>query len=364
MRSAHGSIQELDKGKRYRITVEAGRDPKTGKRVRETRTVRGSRKKAEQVKGEMLAALGNTEYAREQLTLDEFFHGMYLPNCRERGLRPGTVAGYEAHYSQLVDDHMGRFLLSSITPIALNRWLAGIDGQKKKAAAYKLMRQVLNRAVKWDLLDANPCARVEAPKAERYRPDVLSADDAAAYLHAFRGTTVETAVLLALGGGFRRSEIVALDWEDVTPDGVVSVSKGITSVAGKAHLDAPKTEFSERRVHLPSFASSRLNELRRASGPVCADADGNRYNPDAMTRAYIRIRDAMGEDVKRVPFKNLRHTSLSLAIESGTDLLAVSRRAGHANVGITAAYYLRPSEEIDKAAADRLDGLFSRKTAR
>ena len=40
-----------------------------------------------------------------------------------------------------------------------------------------------------------------------------------------------------------------------------------------------------------------------------------------------------GVCVKQIPLKNLRHTSLSLSIEAGVDILAVSRRTGHSNVG-------------------------------
>ncbi len=50
--------------------------------------------------------------------------------------------------------------------------------------------------------------------------------------------------------------------------------------------------------------------------------------PAVLTHRFIRERDSLPEGVKRISLKNLRHTSLTLAYDSGADLLDVSRRAG------------------------------------
>ena len=80
-------------------------------------------------------------------------------------------------------------------------------------------------------------------------------------------------------------------------------------------------------------------------------------NPDNVSKLYKDVRDTLPEDVQRISLKNLRHTSLTLALEGGADLLAVSRRGGHSSPSITARYYLRPSEEIDLNTAQGLDDL-------
>lgn len=357
MRSPKASIHEIDKGKRYRVFVEAGRDPKTGKRVRHTRVVRGSRTKAEQVKAEMLARVGYTDTIREEMTLSQFFDAMFLPDAKVR-LRPTTVSGYAKHYDTHVRDDLGGQPLGKITPLSITLWLSGIDGQARKFEAFKLLRLVLSKAVKWDLMDSNPCKRVDPPKKASYKPEVLDAQDAAVYLWHFSGHQIEPAIIIALGAGLRRSEICALDWADVTPSGAISVHHGITVVDGKPHDDDTKTEFSHRTVHLPQSFAERLNAFRRPSGPVVTDSDGKRIHPDVLTRSYIRWRDKLPEGVPRVSLKNLRHSSLTILVDSGVDILTASRRAGHSNVGITSAYYLRPHATVDRAAASRLDEAF------
>lgn len=352
MRSALGNIYKDENGV-YTVSVELPRDHRTGKRRRLYKTVRGSLRDAEQAKAKLLTDIGKGEAVRDAIEMSDFWKNHYLPYVKKR-LREGTVFGYEKKYKQYIEPRFGNMLLSQIEPIVIDRWLDDIDTVNKRFEAFKMLRQILSRAVRWNLLDSNPCDRVEIPNKPTYRPEVLTAEEVRIYLGHFRGSPVEAGVLVALGGGLRRSEIVALDWEDITSDGIVTIDNAITSIGGEAKDDKPKTEFSNRRVHLPKFVTKRLNELR-GKGPLLQNSKGERMHPEKFSALYAKQRDTLPEGVKRIPLKNLRHTSLTMAIESGVDLLAVSRRAGHSNVAITSAYYVRPHESVDAAAADAMD---------
>lgn len=350
-----GSIQEIEKGRLYRVQVECGFDPATGKRVRMVKRVHGTRKDAERVRAAMLVQSGSP--VRQRMTLDQFWETLYIPDCEGR-LFKSTIQGYENHYKVLVKPFLGGLWLDRITPPVVASWLAVIDGQSRKFEGFKLLRQILNKAVRWDLLESNPCSRTEVPKRpSAYEPETLPAEFVPAYLDAFRGTDVEAAVLIALGGGLRRSEIAALDWEDFDGSSI-TVDDAITSIGGKPHDGDTKSRFSKRTVHLPASICERLEDLR-GSGAVLKDTDGNRMNPDNLTHRYERVVRKLPEGVPRVSLKNLRHTSLTLALQGGAELLTVSRRAGHSNVNITARYYLRPDSSVDVAAAAGLDGLFN-----
>lgn len=353
MRSALGSITELERGKRYRVRIEGSPDPVTGKRRQYSRTVRGSRKDAERARTAMLANVGALDTTRP-MTLGEFWATLYLPHVTKR-LRASTVAGYTKDYACLVEPYLASEQMSRITPLAVERWLGSLK-ETRRLQAYKLARQMFSKAVKWSVVDKSPMLAVDVPQHEPYKPVTLTAEQAQAYLAHFRGHRIEVAVLLALGGGFRRSEIAALDWEDVSEDGAVSIHHAITMVNGAPVDDAPKSQWSRRVVHLPRGVTERLNELR-THGACVQDAHG-RISPNAITKAYEQHLFTL-DGVPRIPFKDLRHTSLTLALESGADILTVSRRAGHSTIAITSAYYLRPHEHVDVAAAAGLDGLLS-----
>ena len=357
MRNAHGSIQNVDKGV-WRVFVETGRDVRTGKRRRTSKTIRGTKKQAADVLAAMLAEYGDADRAHP-MTFDAFWNEIYLPSCAQR-LRPNTVNGYVYKYKRFIEKRMGAMELSRIKPAAVNTLLNSIEGANKRLQAYKLLRQVFNKAMRLDLIKRNPCQNVEVPKVPRYHPEVLGAQDAAAYIEHFRGTRIEPVVLVAIGAGLRRSEICALNWGDVK-DGVVAVDNAVTTVSGKMHDDLPKSDFGVRRVYLPASIAARLDEIRgRDDAPLMPDTWGGRMNPDNVTHLYAELRATLPEGVKRVSLKNLRHTSLTLALEGGADLLAVSRRGGHSSPNVTARYYLRPHESIDKEAAAGLDGLLKK----
>lgn len=352
MRSALGNIYKDENGV-YTVSVELPRDSRTGKRRRLVKTVRGSLKDAERARAKLLTDVGRGDVVCDVIEMKEFWEDHYLPYANKR-LRAGTVFGYTKKYKQYIEPRFGNMLLSQIEPIVIDRWLDDLGTDTKRFEAFKMLRQLLSRAVRWNLLTSNPCDRVEVPNKPTYRPEVLTAEEVRIYLEHFRDSPVEAGVLIALGGGLRRSEIVALDWEDITSDGIVTVDNAITSIGGEAKDDKPKTEFSNRRVHLPKFVTKRLNELR-SKGPILQNSKGERMHPEKFSHLYAQRRNTLPEGVKRIPLKNLRHTSLTMAIESGVDLLAVSRRAGHSNVSITSAYYVRPHERVDAAAADAMD---------
>lgn len=354
MRSARASVVRLD-DKRWRVFVELGRDPATGKRKRLTKVVRGSRTDAEKAKEAMLLKAGDTSLLHGKMTLQDFWESAYLPDCEER-LRPNTVHGYKEEWGRFVSGPISQLPFERITPMAIESWLHGVNGDMNRFRAFKLMRQVLNRAKRLDLLQSNPCDRVTPPKKPQdYEPEVLTAWEAVAYVRHFRESLVEPVVLLCLGCGLRRSEAAALDWEDIV-GGEVRISHAVTLVGGAAHDDAPKSRFGIRTVVIPAFASQRLEALR-GEGPIVKNSRGGRMSPDRLSREYKKLLQSLPEGVKRIPLKNLRHTSLSLALEGGADILAVSRRAGHSGVGITSRYYLRPSKKVDAAAAGALDNL-------
>lgn len=353
MRSAKGSVYRVGKDL-WRVQVEAPRDPVTGRRSRRSKTVRGSRRKAEGVRVAMLAEVGDTSEARERMTLQEFWELVYLPDARER-LRESTVAGYVNHYTVHVQRQLGGMLLSSITPAVVSSWLASIDGGKRRAEAHKMLRTVLGRAVRRDLIDYNPCTRVDAPRKAPYEFETLDWQDVQVYLWHYERTPIGALVLVVLGAGLTRSEAVGLDWSDIE-DGVVKVDNAVTSVGGRAVDGATKNRFRTRSVRLPRSVAARLERLR-SEGPICKDSDGGRMNPDNVSKLYRRLQRGLPENCRRVPLKDLRHTSLSLAIDAGADVYAVAQRAGHSSVTTTERFYLKPHGEADRSVSDAMDSL-------
>ncbi len=357
MRSAQASIVKLGE-KHFRVFVEAGRDVKTGKRKRYTKTVRGSRKDAEKAKTELLIKAGNTD-VHSDTTFAEYVHEQYLPEKRTR-LKTTSYEAYERRLEQHVIPLIGNVKLCDLTAQDIRKAIASVDGPKVQKEARRMVHMVCQHAVYNDYLQSNPCDRVQPPRVERYDPEVLDEQDIEVYLWHFRGTRAEPVVLLALGGAFRRGEMVALNAEDIDrATGATVIDDSIVPTSNGPERGDPKTENGIRVVHLPKAILSRLLEIIPEQGPVVRRLDGKRYSPEGVTHLYERERSKLPEGVPRISLKNLRHTSLTLSYDSGADILDVSNRAGHSGIGITTRYYVRPKGDRDKRTANLMDEALS-----
>ncbi|ANE22438.1 hypothetical protein AAY81_04100 [Denitrobacterium detoxificans] len=350
MRSVEGSVVKVGEG-RYRVSVELPRDPRTGRRVRRSRTVRGTRREAEAAKRELLEEAG-AEPAAMPVTVEEYAEGVYLP-AKALEVRATTLVGYRGRLRNHVYPAFGQVELSQVTPQAIRRWLGGFERPATAEEAYRTLSQLMSFAMYDGAIESNPFDRVRRPRRQRYEPVVLDASQMRAYLELFHGTRVEAAVLLAAGCGLRRGEICGLDVDDVDWEtGEVRVSGTYIMVDGVPTEEDTKSERSRRTVHMPPQLLGRLRDVSPESGPLLAE-DGVRMNPDNVSHEYRRILDASDVEPK-VPLKNLRHSSLTLAYDSGARLLDVRDRAGHSSESITARYYVRPKTSGDEEIAEAI----------
>lgn len=85
------------------------------------------------------------------------------------------------------------------------------------------------------------------------------------------------------------------------------------------------------------------------------------YNAGIMEDEKIEKDDKHKYLLKEISFHGLRHTSASLLISKGKDVVSVAKRLGHSNSGTTLKIYAHAFEKLDQEAADSLDGLFTKK---
>ncbi|MCH4184040.1 MAG: site-specific integrase [Eggerthellaceae bacterium] len=356
-RSAVGSVRPYKDG--YRVVIEGQRDPITGKRNRPSKVVRGSKKQAERVKADLILKAGGD--VESSMTVKEYGDTLYLP-VKVNELKRSSFAEYKRRLNTYIYPYLGNIQLKDLRVSTIKSWLASLDKPTVRRESYKMLERMLTSAVYDDHLIANPCERIKTPRVPHYEPDTLDIYDIAVYLYFFRGSSVEAAVLLAIGCGMRRGEICGLDAEDINiKTGLVSISKTYLCIAGKCREDTPKSESGYRELHLPKILLERLVEIMPLSGHILRGKDGVcRMNPSAVTHTYERTVARMPDEVPRISLKNLRHSSLTLAYDESDDLLGVKDRAGHSNESITSRYYVRTKGTHDAAITKQIDNALSR----
>jgi len=197
--------------------------------------------------------------------------------------------------------------------------------------------------VHWDYLERNVCEGVRVGRGQRERPPrlVWTAAQATHFLACTHDEPDGLLWRLLLLGTLRIGEALALSWNDVDLEaGTVRVGRTLTkSRAGTVVMgDSPKSRDSRRVVDLDVTTVAMLWCRQGASGAlICPGRHGAVRRAQGVGR---RLAAACAEyGVPLLTPHGLRHTSITLSLEAGLSLLAVSERAGHAQTSITLNTY-------------------------
>ena len=162
--------------------------------------------------------------------------------------------------------------------------------------------------------------------------------------------------VLALVVGLRKGELLGLRWVDVDLDGAeLHVRQAAQRVAGELQFTAPKTRHSRRSLPLPPLAVDALGAPRRqaaerlAAGPAWQDsglvfttAHGTPIEPRNLNRHWYGVRDRSGSGVR---LHDLRHTCVTLLLDSGAPPHIVQAIAGHSGIEVTMTIYAHAARE-------------------
>lgn len=353
-RRAVGSKTEVEPGK-WRLFVSAGADPLTGKRARPTRTFYGTDREAELELARMVAMTGRR--GTKAATLWEFINNMYLPAIEPPELRRRTVDEYRAKLERYVKPSaIATMKLDRLDGYAMTSWMRGVKQQvpnkQTQLHIYRALSAALGKAVEWGLLQENVLTRaVKAPVPDEYVPYVLTEDEANDYLDAFSGHQVEPVVVLAIAGGFRPSEIYALDWTDIDFDtGEVTVDKTLHERSKKVWYEETKSRTSKRVVTLPDWALDALKP-HRGIGPVIGS-----LKPTQVAYRYKQMVDGT-DGLTWCTIENLRHTHATILAERGTAIEDVAGRLGHSTTRMAKERYVKRRVTRDQRAAAQMDGM-------
>lgn len=172
----------------------------------------------------------------------------------------------------------------------------------------------------------DPSYRLAVTLPQPRRPEIAIPDAEAIrrLLDACIGTPMYTVILLAASLGLRRSEICALEWDDVdAAKRCIRVGRALVATPDKEWaVKTTKTATSARTLDLPDFLLEHLASLPR-SGPRIVDI----INPAAVTLRFLKIRARCGVSCR---FHDLRHYYASLLLALNIPDLYAMKRMGHA----------------------------------
>lgn len=278
-----------------------------------------------------------------------------------RTLKPRT----REHYESLLAGHLAAFAdmpLRKITPEAVNRWHATVKtGPTMKAHAYSLLRTILNTAMAYDLIRANPCRIRGAGNAARKTKTKTATDQELAALVEAMPAEYRLMVLLGAWCSLRYGELAALRRGDIDGD-TIRIRRGVARVRGRMIEGDPKTEAGKRDVHMPPHLLPIVETHLTAyaapgkSGLLFPSRTGGFLPTVTLYKYWYRARESAGRNDLR--FHDLRHTGATKVAQAGATLADLMARLGHTTPG-AAMRYQHSAAERDRELAAKLSEIAS-----
>ena len=185
---------------------------------------------------------------------------------------------------------------------------------------HNIIHATLKHAVRMQLLATNPADVVVPPRVKRTEMRALHETQAARMLRAAEGTSLHMPLLLALGTGMRRGELLGLRWGDVDLyAGTATLNQTLQEAGGELLTAPPKTVKSRRAVTLPGVVVDALRahsaqQARKilAREPGWSDSDlvlaaphSGPWRPTNFDRIWRRLKDKHELEIR---FHDMRHT--------------------------------------------------------
>ncbi|MFF7182182.1 tyrosine-type recombinase/integrase [Streptomyces sp. NPDC008121] len=238
---------------------------------------------------------------------------------------------------------------------------------------HSVLKSALEHAVREDELPRNVARNVKAAahRPRRFRP--LTSAEARQFPDAARTDRLHALYELALRTGLRKGELLGLHWEDLDlTTGTASIRRSLqrTRTGGLTHLPT-KTRASERRIALPTECIQSLKEHKqrqdeesetagsawRDSGLVFTTPTGGPLDPANLLRRFRSFLERAG--LRRIRFHDLRHSTATLLLEQGVDLVVIKELLRHAHIGVTAGVYAHVRLRLQRQAIQTLGNALS-----
>jgi integrase len=301
------------------------------------------------------------------------------------------------NYMRIVNAHLiptfGSMELKKIKTLHIVTFLTNLrapdarkDNRNKPLATntilnvYKTLKSILDAAEKWRVLSVNPMNGVDRPL-----PDKQEKKELINRKHSYTTDEVERLIdvlqnepehwrLYYLGvllGGFRRGEMLGMEWAQVDFTlGGLHVEKQISlNEQGRPVETELKTEESAAFVSMPDWYMHELEKFKKKWAQeklklgaqwkgldkqyLLHNGKGQKLYPDTPSLHWRRMLTKY--NLPAIRLHDLRHTTATLLREDGADLKSIQERLRHTRLATTADLYTHKTDSISRETANRLD---------
>ena len=295
-------------------------------------------------------------------------------------LRPSTRQGYQSKMRKHIRPALGHRRASDIHAGVIAAFYGRLASNGLSDSSilkvHNVLRKAFSDAVRWQLVAANPCDRVDTPRVVQQEPDVWNEEQVEVFIEGIVGNEWEAIWKLAAVTGMRRGELAGLRWQHVDLERRVVRVVRTRTVGDEGPVEGePKTKAGRRPMLIDPEAAELLADLHLrqletlvalgvAIRPewVVAHPDGSPVHPGMLSKRFRRLCDSL--DIPYIRLHDIRHTAATVQLDNGVPLPAVTQRLGHSSTSFTYNRYIHWMGAQDEAAAEVMGRVTTRKGAR
>lgn len=264
---------------------------------------------------------------------------------KEGVLSPSTIVGYLKLQRNYYDD-IAHIQLRKLTQIIVQKWVSSLAqrlSEKSVRNAYGLLTAVINvYAPKLEI------GEITLPQKKKPKNVALSRQETSMLINGIQGDVMEVPILLALWLGLRRSEILALKWDDIDLDNLrIYIDEALVlNKDKKSVLKDTKSTDSDRWLSLPTYIAEKIKNLPRKGERVFEGVSVN-----AWTQRFPKVCKKVG--IPHYRFHDLRHSMATVGVTLNIADKVVMARGGWSNYATMKNIYQAVLQD-DTSAADVL----------
>ena len=177
----------------------------------------------------------NSGFERPKETLFKVYLDMWLEDFIKPNKSVNTHSSYKNSVDKYIVPFLGNLKLCEIKPIHIEKFLANLRKAKNPQnhgnnlssttiqKHYLVLHSSLNKALKLQMININPCQFIDTPKRNKYKSNILTLDEISEIYSRLDSKKYEDYLFflgmsLTIETGLRRGEMCGLQWSDIDFD--------------------------------------------------------------------------------------------------------------------------------------------------
>ena len=274
------------------------------------------------------------------------------------GAKKSTKQDLTSRLTRLLLPHFGNLEIKNITPLLIERWQSDLSitkGVDMTRRTKQLLKNILDRAIVYQLITENPTSSTSKIKGRRAEPREIYSKHEVSLMLKGSDKWLNLFILTMVSLGLRSGEMINIKFSDID---WINKKIHIQGNIKYGKFSLPKSGLT-RWVDIPTHLMAEFEKAYKArieSNPN-ADyifiTDKGFYWSDSsyITRRHFKPL------LKRLKIKykglySLRHTYATLSLQGGQKIAYISKQLGHSDIKTTLDYYIKylyDEEDLNKA---------------